>query len=156
MNTGVSGPRVGWFRVLMVLLAMTWGVSGWAQTLDVPQPWIDYAQLAGSQFQASLEADDDAANRLHRLLEDRILNAKVDAPPLAIVVRAWIGMDGSVTKVEFDPLGDAQADAILRQLLTARRISEPPPPDMRQPLRVRLQMVANPDAALGASAAGSK
>ncbi|WP_414134977.1 YbaB/EbfC family DNA-binding protein [Burkholderia territorii] len=121
-----------------------------AQTADVPQPWINYAQLVGRQFQAWLEADGDAADRLHRYLEERVLNARADAPPPAIVVRAWIGANGAVTRVEFASLGSADADATLRQLLTASPLTEAPPPDMLQPLRVRLRLMPNPGAAANA------
>ncbi|WP_414133038.1 YbaB/EbfC family DNA-binding protein [Burkholderia territorii] len=121
-----------------------------AQTADVPQPWINYAQLVGRQFQAWLEADGDAADRLHRYLEERVLNARADAPPPAIVVRAWIGANGAVTRVEFASLGSADADATLRQLLTASPLAEAPPPDMLQPLRVRLRLMPNPGAAANA------
>ncbi|WP_414144245.1 YbaB/EbfC family DNA-binding protein [Burkholderia territorii] len=121
-----------------------------AQTADVPQPWISYAQLVGRQFQAWLEADGDAADRLHRYLEERVLNARADAPPPAIVVRAWIGANGAVTRVEFASLGSADADATLRQLLTASPLAEAPPPDMLQPLRVRLRLMPNPGAAADA------
>ncbi|WP_414126309.1 YbaB/EbfC family DNA-binding protein [Burkholderia territorii] len=121
-----------------------------AQTADVPQPWINYAQLVGRQFQAWLEADGDAADRLHRYLEERVLNARADAPPPAIVVRAWIGANGAVTRVDFASLGSADADATLRQLLTASPLAEAPPPDMLQPLRVRLRLMPNPGAAANA------
>ncbi|WP_414136397.1 YbaB/EbfC family DNA-binding protein [Burkholderia territorii] len=121
-----------------------------AQTADVPQPWINYAQLVGRQFQAWLEADGDAADRLHRYLEERVLNARADAPPPAIVVRAWIGANGAVTRVEFASLGSADADATLRQLLTASPLTEAPPPDLLQPLRVRLRLMPNPGAAANA------
>ncbi|WP_414144382.1 YbaB/EbfC family DNA-binding protein [Burkholderia territorii] len=121
-----------------------------AQTADVPQPWINYAQLVGRQFQAWLEADGDAADRLHRYLEERVLNARADAPPPAIVVRAWIGANGAVTRVEFASLGSSDADATLRQLLTASPLAEAPPPDMLQPLRVRLRLMPNPGAAANA------
>ncbi|WP_414143744.1 YbaB/EbfC family DNA-binding protein [Burkholderia territorii] len=121
-----------------------------AQTADVPQPWISYAQLVGRQFQAWLEADGDAADRLHRYLEERVLNARADAPPPAIVVRAWIGANGAVTRVDFASLGSADADATLRQLLTASPLAEAPPPDMLQPLRVRLRLMLNPGAAANA------
>ncbi|WP_417903635.1 YbaB/EbfC family DNA-binding protein [Burkholderia territorii] len=121
-----------------------------AQTADVPQPWISYAQLVGRQFQAWLEADGDAADRLHRYLEERVLNARADAPQPAIVVRAWIGANGAVTRVDFASLGSADADATLRQLLTASPLAETPPPDMLQPLRVRLRLMPNPGAAANA------
>jgi hypothetical protein len=111
---------------------------------DVPQPWLSYARLTSHQFQAWLEADDDAANQLHRFLEDRVMNAKGTQPPAAVVIRAWIAADGTVSRVEFNSLGDPAADAILRRLLTQHPISEPPPADMPQPLRVRLHIEANP------------
>jgi hypothetical protein len=140
---------------LMALL-MTCMPFAQAVAQTIPQPWISYAQLAGRQLQASLEGDDDATNQLHQFLEDRILNAKGDKPPPALVVRAWIGPNGALTRVEFDSLGDPKADALLRGMLMANPITEPPPPDMRQPLRVRLHLEENPDApAAGAASAAS-
>ena len=105
--------------------------------------------------QAWLEADGDAADRLHRYLEARVLNASAETPPPAIVVRAWIGTNGAVTRVEFASLGNPDADATLRQLLTAGPLAEPPPPDMLQPLRVRLRLAPNPDAAAAARFGGA-
>ncbi|WP_412528357.1 YbaB/EbfC family DNA-binding protein [Burkholderia lata] len=149
------GVSVGW-RAIVVAWALAVGAvpAAVAQTADVPQTWIRYGQLAGQQFQAWLEADGDAADRLHRYLEARVLNASADAPP-AIVVRAWIGANGAVTRVEFASLGDTDADATLRQLLTAGPLAEPPPPDMLQPLRVRLRLAPNPDAAAAAAPASA-
>ncbi|WP_144152892.1 YbaB/EbfC family DNA-binding protein [Paraburkholderia sp. BCC1885] len=132
-------------------LVLSWTVPAWGQASAIPEPWIAYAQLVGHQFQVWLEADDDTANQLHGYLENRILNAKGDAPPPAIVIRAWIDPSGQVSRVDFDSLGDPKADAILRQLLTTHPITEPPPSDMRQPLRVRLHLEANPDAQAPAS-----
>ncbi|MXN76960.1 YbaB/EbfC family DNA-binding protein [Burkholderia sp. 4701] len=151
-------PRIrafGWGAALVVAWTLAAGTPARAQTADVPQSWITYAQRVGRQFQGWLEADGDAADRLHRSLEARVLNARADAPPPAIVVRAWIGANGTVTRVEFDPLGDAGADAALRQLLTAGPLAEPPPPDMRQPLRVRLRLAPNPAAPADARATAS-
>lgn len=147
-------PRIrafGWGAALVVAWTLAAGAPARAQTADMPQPWIAYAQLVGRQFQGWLEADGDAADRLHRSLEARVLNARADSPPPAIVVRAWIGANGTVTRVEFDTLGDPSADAALRQLLTTGPLAEPPPPDMRQPLRVRLRLAPNPDAPAAAS-----
>jgi hypothetical protein len=130
----------------MMALVMACVPFAQATAQNVPQPWISYAQLVGRQLQASLEGDDDATNQLHKFLEDRILNAKGDAPPPALVVRAWVGPNGALTRVEFDSLGDEKADALLRGMLMSNPITEPPPPDMRQPLRVRLHLEENPDA----------
>ncbi|KVL27093.1 hypothetical protein [Burkholderia sp. MSMB1835] len=147
----------GWLGAIVVASALAAGAApAVAQTADVPQAWLRYGQLAGQQFQTWLEADGDAADRLHRYLETRVLNARADAPPPAIVVRAWIGANGVVTRVEFASLGDPDADATLRQLLTAGPLSEPPPPDMLQPLRVRLRLAPNPDAAAAAPASAAR
>ncbi|MBN3785261.1 YbaB/EbfC family DNA-binding protein, partial [Burkholderia sp. Ac-20345] len=110
----------GVWRTIVVAWALAvCTVAAVAQTVDVPPTWIRYGQLAGQQFQTWLEGDGDAADRLHQYLEARVLNASADAPPPAIVVRAWIGANGAVTRVEFASLGDPGADATLRQLLTA-------------------------------------
>ncbi|GAU03912.1 hypothetical protein [Burkholderia stabilis] len=147
----------GWLRAIVVASALAVGVApAVAQTADVPQAWIRYGQLTGQQFQAWLEADGDAADWLHRYLEARVLNASADAPPPAIVVRAWIGANGAVTRVEFASLGDPDADATLRQLLTAGGPLAAPPPDMLQPLRVRLRLAPNPDAAAAAPASAAR
>jgi hypothetical protein len=129
--------------------------GAFAQSAPVPATWISYAQLVGEQFQSSLETEGAAADQLHTYLEQRIVHPQGDAPPAAIVVRAWLGADGSVTRLAFDSLGDAQADANLRTLLSAHPITAPPPADMRQPLRVRLRLEENPQATpqQGASAA---
>lgn len=146
----------GWLRAIVAAAVLVLGVApAVAQTADVPPTWLRYGQLAGQQFQTWLEADGDAADRLHRYLESRVLNARVDAPPPAIVVRAWIGANGVVTRVEFASLGDPDPDATLRQLLTAGPLAEPPPPDMLQPLRVRLRLAPNPDAAAAAPKSAS-
>jgi hypothetical protein len=125
--------------------AIAWSIAAHAQTTDVPQAWINYAQLVGAQFQRSLEGYDDTANELHAYLEDRMQHPQRDTVPSMVDVRAWIGADGSVTRVAFDSLGDAQADDELRAVLMAHSIGLLPPADMRQPLRVRLELEAKPD-----------
>jgi hypothetical protein len=131
--------------------AIAFGIAGYAQsataqTTEVPQTWIAYAQIVGEQFQRSLEAYDDTANELHAYLEDRMQHAPAGTIASTVTVRAWIGNDGAVTRVAFDSLGDAQADNDLRALLMAHAIGLSPPADMRQPLRVRLVLEAKPDA----------
>ncbi|AZQ56035.1 YbaB/EbfC family DNA-binding protein [Burkholderia cenocepacia] len=156
MKRMLERGRAGWLRTIVVAAALVaTAAPAVAQTTDVPPTWIRYGQLAGQQFQTWLEADGEAADRLHRYLEARVLTARADAPPPAIVVRAWIGATGAVTRVEFASLGDPDADATLRQLLTASPLAEPPPPDMSQPLRVRLRLAPNPDAAAAAPASAS-
>ncbi|AGK49131.1 hypothetical protein BTI_1865 [Burkholderia thailandensis MSMB121] len=138
-----------WLPAFAVACVLASGVPAAAQTADVPQPWIRYGELAGGQFRARLEAEGEAADRLHRYLAARVANAGADAPMQSIVVRAWMDANGAVTRVEFASLGDPDADATLRQLLTATPLAEPPPPDMPQPLRVRLRFAPNPESQTG-------
>lgn len=139
--------RFGSFGAMMTLAcagALSWSAPAAAQMLDVPQSWIKYAQLVGRQFQGWLEHDDESTKQLHRYIDERVRNADAYALPPTIAIRAWIGANGAVTKVEFDSLGDENADASLRKLLTSHALPEPPPADMLQPLHVRVGVVPNP------------
>jgi hypothetical protein len=136
----------------LVLLSAIFVAPARAQSTvaSVPQPWIEYAQLVGHQFETWLEADDQEVSELHTYLERRIVETNADAPPPAIMIRAWIGTHGEVTRVEFGSLGDAKIDGILHHLLTTNPVAEPPPPNMPQPLRVRLHLTPNAQAGTGA------
>lgn len=154
MNKSRTWRRLG--AAMVAVLAGLPGISARAATSDVPPSWVAYARLVGQQFQSWIEADDPEADRFHRYLDSRM--GKTGSASLAsptILVRAWIGPDGTVTRVLFDSLGDAQADATLRVLLSAHRLSDPPPSGMRQPLRVRLHIEPNPDAAPNGAHTGS-
>ncbi|MBI0329154.1 YbaB/EbfC family DNA-binding protein [Burkholderia plantarii] len=129
------------------LLASVAPVFAHAQQTEAPAAWVGYARQVGQQFQTALAIDGDTATRIEQTLGDRVGAAPDAAAVLpAVAVRAWIGDDGALTRLEFESLGDAQADAALRRLLTGVRLA-PPPADMLQPLRVRLQLAPNPDAA---------
>lgn len=111
-----------------------------AQPQQPPQNWISYAQLASNQFEGWLsDPENDVVQRLHAWMQQRMLQ---DGQPLSpsLVTRVWVAADGRVGRVEFDTLGNAQADADLRTLLTAQPLSEPPPPDMRQPMILQLTL----------------
>lgn len=140
-----------WRRLGAAMVAMLTGLPGMparAAATDIPPSWVAYAQLVGQQFQSWIEADDPEADRFHQYLDVRMSEADATHPPLStILVRAWIGPDGSVTRVLFDSMGDARADAALRGLLAGHPLRDPPPPGLRQPLRVRLHIQPNPDAA---------
>ena len=106
----------------------------------VPQHWISYAQLVGNQFQSWLaDGGNDAVVRLHTHMQARVLN-DTSALPAPVIVRVWVSADGQVSRLDFDSLGDSTADADLRRVLTAQPLSEPPPPDMRQPMVLRLKL----------------
>lgn len=107
----------------------------------VPQHWISYAELAGNQFQGRLsDPADETVQRLHAWMQQRLLEEGRTLPPPPLIVRVWVAPDGRPERVAFDSLGNAQADADLRQLLTAQPLSEPPPRDMRQPMVLQLTL----------------
>jgi hypothetical protein len=113
-----------------------------APQLQVPQHWISYAQLVSNQFQARLsDPADDTVVRLHGWMQERMLQQDQTAPPPPLIVRVWVAASGKVERVEFASLGNAQADADLRTLLTAQPVTEPPPKDMRQPMVLQLKLM---------------
>jgi hypothetical protein len=57
-----------------------------------------------------------------------------------LVVHAWLNPDGTVERVTFPPLNDAQADADLRTILKRGNIGEASPPEMLQPLNLRFSL----------------
>lgn len=111
----------------------------------VPRHWLDYAGAASRQFQAWLgDADDQRVQRLHAWLQQRDTNDRLMGHPVPVVVQVWIAPDGVVHRLQFDSLGQAQADDDLRALLLRRLPT--PPADMRQPLVLQLSLDhASPD-----------
>lgn len=137
---GKSGAVTRLGRLVAAGVALLMGGSGaLAQPAGVPEAWKSYAGLVGQQLQAWLMGDDDVAYRLHKFLEDRIVSA-TDTPPGPVLITVWIGSEGQITRLDFPSLGSPEADADLRQLLTASPLSEPPPPDLRQPLTLRINL----------------
>ena len=111
-----------------------------AQT-TAPQHWLSYAQLASDQFQAWLsDGSSDLVVRLHAGLEKRDTNDRLMGASVPVVTRVWISAQGRVERIEFDSLGDPQADADLKALLSGKPLSVPPPSDMRQPLVLQLRL----------------
>jgi hypothetical protein len=140
-----------WRRLGAAVMAMLTGLpamQSYAATTDAPASWVAYAQLVGQTFQTWIESDDADAGRFQQYLDARMAAAHADSSSVStILIQTWIGPDGQVTDVRFDSLGNPDADAVLRKLLTAHSMSSSPPRDMRQPLRVRLSIQPNPEAA---------
>ncbi len=111
----------------------------------MPAYWTSYAQLVSNRLIAWLDdPGNQVAERLRKYLEQRTADpANATSPAASDVVRVWIAPDGTVTKVAFQSLGDAGADAELRQVLTQGQIGEQPPSDMPPPLVLRLSLKRN-------------
>lgn len=106
----------------------------------VPQHWISYAQMAGNQLEGWLsDPADEAVQRLHASMQERMLQEGEALPP-PLIVRLWVKPDGKIDRVEFASIGKEQADQDLRAVLQSRPLSEPPPPDMRLPMVLQLSL----------------
>jgi len=100
-----------------------------------PPSWAQFAKLVKYRFETWIEADDDVANRFRAYLKDHA--NKEDGLRPTLSVKAWLNPDGTVEKVSFPALKNAQADADLRIILTRGNIGEAPPPEMLQPVNLR-------------------
>jgi hypothetical protein len=105
-------------------------------TQAVPASWAQFAQLVQDQFKARLEADNAIADRFRAFLKTQARGA---SPVNFLLVQVWVGADGKVARIDCPPLQDQQAIADLHAILEQRAIGRPPP-DMPQPLRVKLAL----------------
>jgi hypothetical protein len=140
-----SAPRPGRLRRALGWLGLGLASAAVAAQTQpqqqVPQHWVSYATRASGQLQSSLSnPDDDTVVRLHSAMQSRMRDEGRAVPPAPFVVRVWVGPTGRIDRVAFDPLGDVQADADLRAVLTAKPLAEPPPRDMRQPMVLQLTL----------------
>lgn len=134
--------RLRWLAGALAALAAGQAVCA----SPVPRHWLDYAGAASQQFQAWLgDAADERVQRLHARLQQRDTNDRLMGHAMPVVVQVWIAPDGAVQRLQFDSLGQAQADDDLRALLQRRLPA--PPGDMRQPIVLQLSLdSARPDA----------
>jgi hypothetical protein len=107
-----------------------------------PAHWLAYAQWAGSELQTRLSVGEEP--QLVQLLAWLQRQRQRDAQPIPIVLRIWISPQGRIDRSEFTSLGAAQADRDLHALVEATPLPSPPP-DMLQPLVLRLTLRPNPD-----------
>ncbi len=115
-----------------------------AQTLDyrsqdqAPPSWGQFAKLVKYRFEIWISADEPIAKRFRAYVVDHA--GKEDGPPQTLVVKAWLNPDGTVERISFPPLQDAQADEDLHTILKSGNIGEAPPPEMLQPLNLRFSL----------------
>ncbi|AEC18804.1 hypothetical protein PT7_0264 [Pusillimonas sp. T7-7] len=142
----VSISRRPWWRRVRDTFAGLMGaglVAGAAGVAaqSAPAHWMAYAQLASNQLHDWLsDAENESATRLYEWGQARLAGQAGTAAPESVVVRLWLDAKGRVERAEFTSLGDMQADADLRQVLTTQPLSEPPPSDMAQPMILQLTL----------------
>jgi hypothetical protein len=104
---------------------------------SAPAAWQNFAMGLQSRFNQRLAADDKDVREFGDELAKRYAGTGVE--PLTFVARTWISPGGKIQRLEFDGLEDQEVAAKLRALLTRGDVGAPPP-DMLQPLRLRLAL----------------
>jgi hypothetical protein len=112
--------------------------SSYISAADAPPSWAQFSKLVKYRFESWIGAGDPVANRLRAYLTRRA--GQDDGPPRTLEVHAWVNPDGTIERVSFSPLNNAQADADLHAILTRGNVGEAPPPEMLQPLRLRFSL----------------
>lgn len=105
---------------------------------SVPPSWTQFAKLVKSRFEQWIAADEEVARRFRAHFQNRVIDQ--DEPPETLIVRAWVRPDGQIERVAFTELKDKQANDDLKAILTRGNVGEPPPPDMLQPLHLKLSL----------------
>ena len=105
---------------------------------SVPPSWTQFAKLVKNRFEQWIAADEEVARRFRAHFQDRVIDQ--DGPPETLIIRAWVGADGQIERVAFTQLKDKQANDVLKAILTRGNVGEGPPPDMLQPLHLRLAL----------------
>jgi hypothetical protein len=118
--------------------------SAFAQSLEfrdaakAPPAWGQFAKLVKYRFEEWVAGDDGAAIRFRAYV--KIHRGASDGPPTSLIVKVWVNPDGTVERVSFPSFGDAVATRDLQTILTHGNIGEAPPPEMLQPLILRLSL----------------
>ncbi|HEX7791453.1 MAG TPA: hypothetical protein VF467_13120 [Afipia sp.] len=110
--------------------------SPYKPAAEAPAAWRAFAAELQVRLQERLAADDEAARRFHEFM-----NQNNKSSPAFATVRAWVAQNGKLERIEFDGIDDHSVAVNLRALLAATSVSEPPP-DMLQPLRLRIGLRA--------------
>ncbi|HTJ95092.1 MAG TPA: hypothetical protein VL424_18515 [Pararobbsia sp.] len=123
-----------WFA----LLASVGQANAQTVTLDqAPPAWIDYAHQVGERMQSVISSEDDQVVAFRSYFAKQYTTPEGE-PVGNLFVEVWIDKTGHVTRVEFDPDGDAPEMSALRGVLTSVVIGAPPPRNMTQPVVVKL------------------
>jgi hypothetical protein len=105
----------------------------------VPETWRAFARQLQQKFEQQLAGDSDGARRIQDYLTRR--SGAADAPALKLALRTWVSADGKVSRIEVDGMDDTMTRIELRALLMAGSVGAPPP-EMLQPLHLRLSLRA--------------
>jgi hypothetical protein len=101
---------------------------------EAPGAWRAFAAELQGRLQDRLASDNEATRQFHEFMEQSGKGTQA-----SVVIRTWVAPSGKVERVEFDGVDDASVAVSLRAVLASTTVSAPPP-DMSQPLRLRLAL----------------
>lgn len=156
MNTGSKNRRrAAWLKWPFRLLGAAAGLltagfasdssSVAAQTgnyrsaREVPAAWQDFAKQLQARLEQRIVADDERARHFQDYMARR--RDAASTAPVSFRLRTWILANGKVERLEFEGV-DNDIVVALRALLINGEVGAPPP-DMLQPLHLRLSLRAS-------------
>ncbi len=149
---GANRSRVAWWKRTFWSLGAVTGLFGAsfgaktpaaAQNVEyravsvAPASWQEFAKQVQIRFQQRFAADDEGAAKFRDYLTKRASDGNAKA--LKPAVRVWVLPNGKVERLEFDGLDDDDVAVNLRAVLMRGGVGTPPP-DMLQPLHLRLSL----------------
>lgn len=111
-----------------------------------PVEWVRYAEASTHTVSGWLQEDGEKPARLRAYFNQR---RAVDGAPAEIEISLWLKPDGSVERLRFAALADAQANADLHDALIGRNLGSPPKA-MLLPMRIAVKI--EPGVEAGATA----
>ena len=103
-----------------------------------PAAWVRYAEETTRTITDWLEADSETAARLRTYLD--ATRPAPDQPTAPLVLKLWIGRDGTVSRIDFPPFAHPEPNADLRALIEGGRLTAVPPEDILLPLRILVEL----------------
>jgi hypothetical protein len=116
-----------------------YAASDFRNQSQVPPSWTKFSTHLRSELEVWVAAETAEAKQFRTWGKDN--KGKANGPPESLVLRIWVNPDGSVAKASFPPLPDAAADRDLHAILQSGVLKEIPPPDMPQPVVLRLRLL---------------
>lgn len=139
-------PRMTpWLRGALQLIGLMATVPAAAAPMQpsaAPASWVRYAEGATRAISQWLESDEDRAVRLRERASAGPAQTGGAAAP--IVLQLWIDPHGTISRIAFAPATDEQVNTDIQGLVTGRSLGAPPPPDMRQPIYVAIELQSAP------------
>jgi hypothetical protein len=130
-----SSYLIALLTVIIVFLAPA-GAADYRKQGDAPATWQQFSLLLKSRLEEWVAADTETGRRFRDW--GKTNKGKPGGPPDSVIVRVWANADGSISRVEFPSLPNAQANDDFRALLLSGKLTETPPADMLQPVNLRI------------------